>query len=194
MRSEGMNHRMISPRERFTIAHEIAHFVLLEQVGFRPRRRRDYWLGEDLCQEFAASLLIRPAVVEEAASCGSSEELVAAVNRIARRANVSPEPAAKALVAQLEQPVAIGTFVLDPLRSTRRLGFRAWWVENRKWWGAGGGRRLAVYVDHPLAPVLREMIKLRPWRMGSPAVDGTVSTTLRRRGYRWGAFAAILGG
>lgn len=194
MRDQPVGGRAITPRERFTIAHEIGHYVLLEEASFRPRRRRDYWLGERLCQEFASHLLIRPAVVKEAGPCRSSAELMEAVNGIARRANVSPEPAARALVAKLDAPVAIGTFVLDPRSSTRRLGFRAWWAENRQWWSAGGGRRLAVYDDHPLAPVLREMRRLQPWQVGFPPVDGADSTVLRRRGRRWGAFAAVLAG
>ncbi len=192
MRKEGAMRRPISRRERFTIAHEIGHFILLEEAGFRPRRRRDYWLGEALCQQFASRLLIRFSVVEESGPCGSSNELMAAVNRIARQANVSAEPAARALVARIDRPVAVGTFVLDPRESTQRLGFRAWWAENRKWWAAGGGRRLAVYADHPLAPILREMGQLQPWQVGAPAVPGASSTALRRRGSRWGAFAAVL--
>lgn len=194
MRERPAQRRGLTPRERFTIAHEIGHYVLLQEASFRPQRRRDYWLGESLCQEFASRLLIRPKVVEAVRPYGSSADLMAAVNQVARVANVSPEPAARALVAHLDQPVAIGAFILDPRRSTKRLGFRAWWAENRQWWGARGGRRLAVYIDHPLAPVLQEMTRLRPWNVGCPSVDGASSTMLRRRGQRWGAFAAVLAG
>ena len=184
----------ITARERFTIAHEIGHHVLEQETGFRATRRAEYWLGERLCQQFASRLLIRRSFLEEARPCDSSAALMAAVNEVARRAKVSPEPAARALVAEIDEPVAVGAFVLDPLQSTNRLGFRAWWAENRKWWAAGGGRRLAVYTDHPLAPALREMVRLRPWQLGSPVLTGARSTTLRRRGLRWAAFAALLGG
>lgn len=184
----------ITARERFTIAHEIGHHVLEQETGFRATRRAEYWLGERLCQQFASRLLIRRSFLEEAGRCDSSAALMGAVNEIARHAKVSPEPAARALVAEIDEPVALGAFLLDPLRSTNRLGFRAWWAENRKWWGAGGGRRLAVYADHPLAPALREMSQLRPWQLGAPRLAGARSTTLRRRGGRWGTFAALLGG
>jgi hypothetical protein len=117
---------------------------------------------------------------------------MAAVNRVARSAGVSAEPAARALVARSEAPIALGTFLLDPNPATRRLGFRGWWVENRAWWGGRGGRRLAVYVDHPLAPALEAMRSLRPGQMAAPRLDGADRTTLRRRRGRAASFAAML--
>jgi IrrE N-terminal-like domain len=184
----------IAAHERFTIAHEIGHYVLQQESGFHPRRRAEYWLGEDLCQHFASALLIRPEFLVAADRCGSTSDLMAAVNEVARQASVTAEPAALALIERISHPVAIGTFVLDPLRSTRRLGFRGWWVENREWWAKNGGRQLAVYEDHPLAPALRAMARLRPGQVGSPSLEGANATALRRRRGPRASFVALLGG
>lgn len=182
----------IAPHERFTIAHELGHLVLRQEADFRPQRRAEYWLGEQLCQHFASHLLIGSELLDRVVEPESTEELTAAVNWVARRAQVSPEPAARALIERIERPVAIGTFLLDPLRATQRLGFRAWWVENRRWWAARGGRRLAVYRDHPLAPALDAMAQIELGETASPELSGASSTFLRRRSARSASFTALL--
>ena len=182
----------LAPHERFTVAHELGHHVLLQESEFRARRRREYWQGEDLCQYFAAQLLLPERLLPELPEPIGTAELMSAINLLARRAGVSAEPAARALVARLDQPVAVGTFLLDPYPRTCRLGFRGWWVENRNWWGRGGGRRLAVYIDHPLAPALQLMRRLRAGDLGSPRLDGAEATTLRRRRGSAASFTALL--
>lgn len=184
--------RPITRPERFTIAHELGHFVLQQESNFRPRRRAEYWLGESLCDHFASRLLIREQMLEGLQTPRTTTDLMELVNEVARAAEVTAEPAAKALTGFIEQPIAVGTFLLDPRPSTKRLGFRAWWSENRPWWGARGGRRLAVYADHPLAPVLREIARLEPWQATATDVDGARSALIRRRWGRWAAFAALL--
>lgn len=185
--------RSLAAHEHFTIAHEIGHYVLLQEANFRPQRRAEYWLGERLCHHFASRLLIRSSFLDAVESCNSSSDLMAAVNGLARRAQVTAEPAARALVERIERPAALGIFLLDPLRSTQRLGFRGWWAENRGWWGGRGGRRLAVYKDHPLAPALHEMTRLKPGQLGAPQLAGADSTVLRRRKGQRASFAALLG-
>jgi hypothetical protein len=57
-----------TPRERFTIAHEFAHY-LLKRCGISdPKSRRDYWRIEDVCNEFAARLLVPDEAVRAALS------------------------------------------------------------------------------------------------------------------------------
>lgn len=182
----------LSAHERFTVAHELGHFLLLRHAGFRPEREAEYWLGEDVCNHFASKLLIPAALLMDSAEPVGAAELAAAVSALAVRAAVTAEPAARALVARLETPVALGTFLLDPLDSTRRLGFRGWWVENRSWWGGRGGRRLAVYADHALASVLNAMPQMRRGQATTVAVPGAAATFLRRRTSRTASFAALL--
>jgi hypothetical protein len=182
----------ISSHERFTIAHELGHYVLLKDTAFRPRRDADYWLGESLCNHFASRLLIPQDFLAGLCEPSSSTELAAVVNAVASAAGVTHEPAARAVAAHLATPVALGTFRLDPWPSTGRLGFRGWWVENRRWWGARGGRRLAVYTDHALAPVLQRMRVMCPGQTATPDLAGAVSTLLRRRSGVAASFSALL--
>ena len=54
----------LCPSERFSIAHELAHWVIWCRHGIVPSGRRDYWLQERLCNDFAAQLLVsRPTLV-----------------------------------------------------------------------------------------------------------------------------------
>lgn len=182
----------IAAHERFTIAHELGHLILLQESEFRPKRRAEYWLGEQLCHHFASRLLIRSSLLDEVGEPEGVADLMAAVNRVAQRAQVTAEPAARAVAERIERPIALGTFLLDPLASTKRLGFRGWWAENRRWWAARGGRRLAVYRDHPLAPVLTAMTSIVPGQTASPELSGARETALRRRTPRTASFAALL--
>ena len=182
----------LNGQERFTVAHELGHYLLLKHVDFRPRREAEYWLGEEVCNHFASRLLIPARLVEGRAEPKCAAGLAEAVADLARQALVTSEPAARALVAQLQTPVALGTFLLDPLASTRRLGFRGWWVENRNWWGARGGRRLAIYADHALASVLEAMRQIGHGQTATVEVPGAAATFLRRRTSRTASFAALL--
>jgi len=182
----------ISAHERFTIAHELGHHVLMRDTTFRARREADYWLGEELCNRFASKLLIPRHALAGLGQPGSSSELAASVSAVAQRAGVTFEPAARALVERISAPVAIGIFRLDPFPPTRRLGFRGWWVENRQWWGAHGGRRLAIRVDHALAPVLLRMRAMNAGETASPALPGAESTRLRRSRGSAASFTALL--
>jgi hypothetical protein len=182
----------ITPYERFTIAHELAHYVLVRATTFRASREADYWLGEELCNRFASRLLIPGSLLAALAEPESSRELAASICSIAQTAGVTFEPAARVIAARLSTPVAIGTFRLDPFPRTQRLGFRGWWVENRSWWGARGGRRLAVYGDHTLAPVLCRMRAMTPGQTSAPAVPGARSTRLRRAAGPTATFTAML--
>ena len=182
----------ISGQERFTIAHELGHFLILNEVHILPQRESEYWLLEELCNRFASALLIPDSVVADVPEPVCAADVAEAVNAVARRADVTAEPAARVLVARFRTPVAIGSFRIDPLGSTTRLGFRGWWAESRVWWGGRGGRRLAVYSNHPLAPVLEAMVTLRRGETAAPPVDGATSTFLRQRGRDTASFAAVL--
>ncbi|MGC5171632.1 ImmA/IrrE family metallo-endopeptidase [Microbacterium sp. DT81.1] len=57
-RTDGDTGRALTARERFTVAHEIAHAVIDWDPDSRPVRTRDYWRLEDLCNRFAGELLV----------------------------------------------------------------------------------------------------------------------------------------
>lgn len=45
-------------RERFTVAHEIAHYWVERRFGYRPRNDHAYWRLERVCNLFAGHLLV----------------------------------------------------------------------------------------------------------------------------------------
>jgi hypothetical protein len=50
----------LSPRDRFTLAHELGHILLYEQFGWNPSKdmRKKYYDCEDDCDNFSQSLLV----------------------------------------------------------------------------------------------------------------------------------------
>ena len=44
--------------DRFSIAHELAHWIVWRRLGFAPTRGSEYWDNEIWCNEFAAALLV----------------------------------------------------------------------------------------------------------------------------------------
>jgi len=46
--------------DRFSIAHEVGHWVVWRRFGFLPSSKTEYWKHEALCNEFAALLLVPP--------------------------------------------------------------------------------------------------------------------------------------
>jgi len=50
---------MLTRRERFSVAHEIGHWIASKQIGVsQPSGTRDYWLQERWMNTFAGSLLV----------------------------------------------------------------------------------------------------------------------------------------
>ena len=84
----------ISPRERFTLAHELGHIFLLKRFGWAPQIGSDYFICEDWCDLFAAHLLV-PAPIVETANMSSPEAALKAVRRTALTFGVSSEVAAR---------------------------------------------------------------------------------------------------
>ena len=58
----------LTPRERFSVAHELGHCMAYQMYGFRPLSRRDdgkrYWRQERAMDGFASTLLAPPWLVE----------------------------------------------------------------------------------------------------------------------------------
>lgn len=63
----------LSARDRFSIAHEFAHYVIWKAHGYTPRGEKDYWVHEMLCDQFAGRLLVPPIVVQDAVKGVGSE-------------------------------------------------------------------------------------------------------------------------
>jgi hypothetical protein len=115
----------LSARERFTVAHEIAHALIDERFELRPTRSRDYWALEGVCDEYAADLLL-PRMQPEifAGAHQSPVELADVIVRLASHFRVSHAVAARRLVGCLNGCAAWG------IREQEDRRVVSWDIEN----------------------------------------------------------------
>jgi hypothetical protein len=56
---EGHDDNLLTPRERFSVAHELGHLVAYKELQISPAlKRSDYWAHEEYMHRFAATLLM----------------------------------------------------------------------------------------------------------------------------------------
>jgi len=91
--------RPISQRERFTLAHEVAHILLLTRFSWSPHAGEDYFMCEDWCDLFASHLLV-PAIVGPC-TFFDPQDALSALHRTATQYNVSFEVAARRITELL---------------------------------------------------------------------------------------------
>lgn len=84
---------------RFTAAHELGHYLLIKHCDFSPtiKDKKNYFFCEDLCNQFAARLLVDH---DEVAlfKLVSARQCLVHVRYLANRYNVSAEVAARAII------------------------------------------------------------------------------------------------
>jgi hypothetical protein len=91
--------RELDGNERFSVAHELGHWILWRRARAVPRRASEYWLHEALCNQFAANLLVPQLHLRRAVE-ELREQKIRSVffpTTIARAANVSWSVAARAI-------------------------------------------------------------------------------------------------
>jgi len=179
--------------ERFTIAHEIGHYLLLQLGHPTPQRRAEYWRDERVCDDLARRLLVPFSVLETVGRLETGEDVASAVSEIIRATQVQPRVAAQALVEFTPQPIAAGWFGLDPLPRTRRTGWRFWWYTNIPSWQPSTPWRMAVRREDALNVVLAAMWDLRAGERRQLSVDGLDQAFLRRHRRASGALAGVGG-
>lgn len=134
----------LSPRERFTVVHEVAHAIVQRELQVAPSRSREYWALEDLCNEYAAAVLMPDwAVAEALHGPSNAREFTHDALWLARRCAVSHEAAFKRAVASAPGTAAWG------LRERRGGTVVGWSAENPEILGLRPGT--ALRGDGPLA-------------------------------------------
>jgi hypothetical protein len=88
----------LTSRERFVLAHELAHVLLEMSQRPRPTSKGDYWQIERLCDDFAGRLLIPESIVLETEIKDPSSAL-AGLRMISDKCKVSIRTAAHRLAA-----------------------------------------------------------------------------------------------
>ncbi len=69
--------------ERFCIAHEVGHYLLISNFKASPKSQEEYWVHEKLCDEFARCLLVPDRYLRarlENEACGVESYLVVCRN------------------------------------------------------------------------------------------------------------------
>ena len=73
--------------DRFCIAHQLAHFLLISRYGWNPQEQSRYWDTEAMCDFFARELLVPAAEIGEA-DCHNALTALAMCNHITMRTEV----------------------------------------------------------------------------------------------------------
>lgn len=91
-----------SARERFTIAHELAHVLLGRKFGWFPLKSegRPYYECEEMCQEFAARLLIDRKTLRNL-RLETPFDLLRSIKVVSARFDVSEQAAARSVVESI---------------------------------------------------------------------------------------------
>lgn len=151
---------ILTPRERFTLAHELGHILLDRRFGLRPGDHDEYTAVEHACNEFAASVLVPRSAIEPSAILDS----VAAFELLRRtrlRCQVSTLVAGRQL-ANLRSDVAY----FEGLITRNADGEQVVAVQ----WSAGmlpgfsASLRPYLSYDHPLSAALLE--RSHKWMVG----------------------------
>lgn len=65
-RLERHEDHLLTPRERFSVAHELGHLVAFRELQVSPARERsEYWVQEECMHGFAAALLMPESLVDD---------------------------------------------------------------------------------------------------------------------------------
>jgi hypothetical protein len=154
----GVGEPLVDARMRFSVAHEIAHCIVKRSGGSLPTTRSEYWKLEDLCNVFAADLLVPESAIAQVAS-SEPLELLRTTVRLSAAGRVSCAVAGRRISdswTDSETPVSIAGLVGRFQRSSRSVQSLA----KVEWSGAakehelGSGRFIGP--RHRLFSVLEE--------------------------------------
>jgi hypothetical protein len=170
------------PRQRFTIAHEVGHQLLERWGAPLPTNKREYWAREQLCNRFAAALLVPETAVRYALepSPQTSSELYGRLRLIVARALVSREVASKRI-------------------ETGIRGFSAWEIDDppragvlgRVRWTAGSAEPLGlnraahVPLHHSCAELIQKARLVAIGQCTEATAQRKCWTVERRRSSVW---------
>jgi Zn-dependent peptidase ImmA (M78 family) len=190
-----VNEETNAARQRFTIAHEVGHYLIEARVGFRPGTTTEYWMLEEVCQAFAAALLSPLAVVTASISPRPTDPagLFDALTRLMATTDLSLEATARRIVEAIDAPTAIAAIDLpegSPNEQRDGAGSLRWLHTNQPWIESGRGKRIAV--GHLFSPVV---VRIQESAVGARAevkLDDGHSVWVERRGPTLGLVTAYL--
>jgi hypothetical protein len=107
---------LLGTRDRFTIAHELGHILLIQKFNWTPSHGSDFFHCEELCNEFASNLLV-PERVFKINSISTAMQLFNLFEIISSHMGVSWKVAARRVVARYH-----ATGVILGTRTSNRQG------------------------------------------------------------------------
>jgi Zn-dependent peptidase ImmA (M78 family) len=145
--AEPTSNASLSVRDRFTVAHEIAHAIVDREVRIRPQSDRQYWQLERLCQQFANTVLLPEVWVRSVYSrVRGAKDLCRLIPAVALSAEVSREAAARRLVFLRSGQAA---WAIRPQESGAESAVDWRWENPEAWWGLERGQHLPT--EHPFS-------------------------------------------
>lgn len=147
----------VTSRDRFTIAHEIGHYLVEGRFGFRPASGGEYWLLEEACNLFALDLLAPDHLLADVlhAEPRTASELLELVGRLSRQAAISREPATRRLIARLHTRCALLQLRLKAGATSDRWKV-GWCVDNNRW--IAPPPRRGANVTGPIASLVEVLL------------------------------------
>ncbi len=168
----------LSPRERFTVAHELGHFFIEARFGYKPVSEAEYWQVEALCNAFAGRLLLPEGEVRGVLQPwpNTPARLLQSVHRLAEKHSVSFQVAGREVVTYVGT-ASVGE--LSDRQEGRSLGKVLWNCERHLFVGLGRGAH--IMPENPLADVMRDHAKTHDGARRETRVRG-IAIASRRTG------------
>lgn len=154
--------RYLSPRERFTVAHEIAHAIIETRIGVRPVRNSQYWALEGKCDWFASRLLIPEVFASPTRSrMHNAFSVISLIKELATATRTSRAAAARRLLDDLSNGSAWG--IRQIAGHDHRVAYRVDWAAGVRRHGLSAGSHIRPSCDlfDLVAPEKRERSQKR---------------------------------
>jgi hypothetical protein len=181
----------LTQRDRFTIAHEIGHYLVAARFSFKPQSNREYWALEEVCNDFARLLLAPRAALAQVLSNepSSARHLAQMAQSLSELAQISLEPAARRITGELRRRVFVSFLEVDRGDSTEPDALVLWTVQNYPWGPKGRNKKLDP--TEPLAAAVPAARELRHRESAELTITATSSAWVQRRG-RYAVVAGLI--
>jgi len=147
----------LSLRDRFSVAHELGHYLVWRAHGRLPGSGKEYWEHEVICDRFAGRLLVPKSAVQQAYTKVGRDrrKWLNLPIQIGREALVSPQVAASRTSEETGR-----VFYFSAVRTKNARGCLVWRVTSSTL-NTGNRQRVGAYahltIDSPEGQWLEEL-------------------------------------
>lgn len=171
----------LSSRERFTVAHEVGHYLVEGRFGFRPRSKGEYWRLEEICNEFAGALLVPKSAVTEILrkDAVDASELLVELQNVVDRSSVSFEVASRRMISLISRPVMLAALKLEEYTDDSQKGLLSWVARGEE--KKSSTRNKKISAEHPLACAFDAARGLKVGDVTALEYENATSACIHRR-------------